>query len=224
MLPCRWVPAALAALLACGPTRAAAQQREIPAQPADRSPAQLHDIPIQPGDRLLLKVEGEPALSDTFTVRSGPALELPGIGSVSLSGVRRHDLEPYLTHEIGRYVRNAVVQAKALVWVGLVGEVTKPGFYAVPADALLSDALMAAGGVTHDAELKKATVERNGAVVKNTSDTREALARGLTLEQAGIESGDQVTVPKRPDTERTARIVGLLLAVPVALFAMSKAF
>lgn len=202
----RWV-LALALLLVSIPAHARAQQG---------------DVPIQVGDRLLLKVQGEPALSDTFTVRTGLVVELPGIGSVSLNGVTRHDLEPYMTREIGKYVRNPVVQARALIWVGLVGEMAKPGFYAVPADALLSDALMAAGGVTRDAELKKASIERNGATSRNPRETQDALARGLTLEQVGIESGDQVLVPRRPDAEHTTRIVGLLLAIPVAVFAIAK--
>lgn len=206
-LPLRWAPALLAALLWSGAAPAAAQQGAAP---------------LHVGDRLLLKVEGEPTLSDTFTVRTGPVVDLPGIGPVSLSGVTRQNLEPHLTREIGRYLRNPVVHARALIWLGLVGEVARPGFYAVPADGLLSDALMAAGGVTRDAQLKKADIERNGAAVRNPGAIQDALGHGLTLEEIGIESGDQVLIPRKPDAERTTRIIGLILAVPIAVFAIAK--
>lgn len=205
--PRRWASALLAALLWVGAAPAAAQRGAAP---------------IQVGDRLLVRVAGEPQLSDTFTVRAGPVVDLPGIGTLSLGGVTRDQLEPYLAREIGKYVRNPVVHARALIWLGLVGEVAKPGYYAVPADGLLSDALMAAGGVTRDAQLKKARIERNGAAVKNPGATQDALAQGLTLAQIGIESGDQVLIPRLPDTERTTRIIGLVLAIPVAVFAIAR--
>ena len=92
----------------------------------------------------------------------------------------------------------------------------------MPSDGLLSDALMAAGGVTRDAQLKRVNIERNGAAVRNPSEVRDALGHGLTLEQIGIESGDQVLIPRRPDAERATRIIGFILAIPIAVFAIAK--
>ena len=40
---------------------------------------------VQVGDRILLQVEGDDSLTDTFTVEAGPALKLRAIGTVSLS-------------------------------------------------------------------------------------------------------------------------------------------
>src|SRR5438093_9895859 len=94
--------------------------------------AQTPITAFQPGDRILLRVEGDSALSDTFTVVAGPALRLPDVGEICLAGVRRTDLEAHLTRELGRYIKEPVVQAHALIRVSVVGEVTRPGFYAVP--------------------------------------------------------------------------------------------
>ncbi|OYV71887.1 MAG: hypothetical protein B7Z72_05980, partial [Gemmatimonadetes bacterium 21-71-4] len=44
------------------------------------------------GDRILMTVEGEPQLSDTFTVVPGPAIDLPVIGTVPLTGVKQTGL------------------------------------------------------------------------------------------------------------------------------------
>src|SRR5512140_2845978 len=64
---------------------------------------------FQAGDRIILSVDGEKQLTDTFVVRSGRVLELPVIGVVPLSGVRRADIQSYLAGVVGRYVRDPVV-------------------------------------------------------------------------------------------------------------------
>src|SRR3954470_21613746 len=88
-----------------------------------RAQAGKGTTPFQVGDRILLRVEGDSALSDTFTVVAGPALRLPAIGEISLAGVPRNGLEAHLTREIGRYINDPVVQARALIRVSVVGEV-----------------------------------------------------------------------------------------------------
>src|SRR5438132_5082586 len=90
--------------------------------------AQSPATTFQVGDRILLHVEGDSTLSDTFTVVTGPALRLPAIGEISLAGVRRADLEAHLTRELGRYINSPVVQARALIRLSVLGEVTRPGF------------------------------------------------------------------------------------------------
>src|SRR6267143_1620431 len=127
---------------------------------ANRVAAQAPGTAFQVGDRSLLHVEGDSALSDTFTVVAGPALRLPSIGEISLAGVRRSDLEAHLSRELGRFIKDAVVQARALIRVSVVGEVTRPGYYAVPTDLVLADALMLAGGATQRARVDKLSIVR----------------------------------------------------------------
>src|SRR5919201_5714576 len=122
--------------------------------------AQGRITPFQVGDRILLHVEGDSALSDTFTVVAGPALRLPNIGDISLAGIPRANLETHLTTELGRYIKDPVVQARALIRVSVAGEVGKPGYYAVPIDLVLADALMLAGGATKDARVDQLKIMR----------------------------------------------------------------
>src|SRR5438445_13714728 len=122
-------------VVAGGALLATALQGMVPAE------AQTRATGFQVGDRILLHVERDSALSDTFTVVAGPALRLPAIGEISLAGVRRTDLEAHLTRELGRYIKNPVVQARALIRISVVGEVTRPGYYAVPSAPVVADAL-----------------------------------------------------------------------------------
>src|SRR3970282_542657 len=52
-----------------------------------------------PGDRIRLLVEGDTALSDTFTVRGDRMLPLPNLPPISLQGVLDSESGPSLTKE-----------------------------------------------------------------------------------------------------------------------------
>jgi protein involved in polysaccharide export with SLBB domain len=180
------------------------------------APAQTPAATFQAGDRILLRVEGDSALSDTFTVVAGPALRLPNIGEVTLAGVRRGDIEAHLTRELGRYLKDPVVQAHALVRVSVVGEVTHPGFYAVPVDLVLPDALMLAGGATQVARVDRLQILRGNASLWSVSDLQSAIARGATLDQLGVRAGDRIQVPGQRDPESKWRIAGLIVTTVAA--------
>ena len=179
---------------------------------------------FQVGDQISLQVEGDTALSHTFTVGAGPALTLPVIGAIPLAGVQRAAVETYLTQQLGRYVKNPVVHAKALVRLSILGEVERPGFYAVPADAVMGDALMVAGGPTRDAKVGDWRVERNGERVWAGDALRQAIAQGMTIDQMNLHTGDQILVPRevRKDAETTWRIIGILVTLPVAIYGLTR--
>src|SRR3989442_7364104 len=136
--------ALLSVSIAVGVASARAQP---PAGPTGTAASDVLAGAFQVGDRVLLRVEGDSALSGTFAVGPGPALTLPGIGEIPLIGVRRADVEAYLGRELARYLKEPVVHAKALIRLSIMGDVEHPGFYFVPADAVLADALMQAGGL-----------------------------------------------------------------------------
>jgi polysaccharide export outer membrane protein len=181
---------------------------------AQSAPAQSD---FQVGDRIVLRVDVEVQLTDTFTVSQGPALQLPIVGSVSLAGVRRDQVEKVLTDAVAKYYRNPIVHARTLVHVGVLGEVLRPGFYSVPVDMLVPDVLMAAGGPTATAQVNAIRVMRGGAEWLRGDSTKKSIARGLTVSQLGIRSEDQFVVPRASDSERTLRIVAELIAIPVAV-------
>jgi len=171
---------------------------------------------LRAGDRILLTVEGEPALTDTFTVRPGPEIDLPVYGAIGMEGVRRDDLQEDMTRKLSRFIKNPVVRARALVRVAILGEVNRPGFYNVPTDAMFSEVITAAGGPTHDADLKKLHVDRTGLVRDKGPALQRALASGETLAQRDVESGDEIVLPHANDVEAHLRILSLIVGIPLA--------
>ncbi len=184
-------------------------------------PAQTPAAKFQTGDRILIRVEDDSALSDTFTVVAGPALRLPNIGEVSLAGVRRADVEAHLTRELGRYLKDPVVQAHALVRVSVVGEVIHPGYYAVPIDLVLADALMLAGGATQAARVDQLQIWRGSASLWGGERLQAAIARGATLDELGVLAGDRIQVPGKRDAESKWRVAGMIVTAAVAVVALT---
>jgi len=175
---------------------------------------------FQIGDRILLVVEGDTALTDTFTVHTGPAITLPTIGEMTLKGIRRSEVEAYLTDRIGHFVKEPSVHAKALVRLAIEGEVAHPGFYAVPTDVVLSDALMAAGGLTQEAKMSSLRIDRAGREVMDQEKLQFAVAQGSTLDDLGLRAGDRIYIPRmvHRDAESNFRILAILLTIPVGVY------
>ena len=174
---------------------------------------------LQVGDRVLLTVEGEAQLSDTFVVETGRVLTLPVIGSVRMAGVLRSELQAHLTQAISRYLRDPVIHAQSLMRLSITGAVAQPGFYTLPTNLVITDALMAAGGPSTTAVLDKITVERGRERLWEGEAMQQALTDGRTLDQMYLQAGDRIVVPQRTpgafgSTIRTVSIgIGLVISV-----------
>ncbi len=179
---------------------------------------------FQVGDRILLRVQGEATLTDTFTVTEGRVLALQDIGEVPLQGVLRSELEPYVTDFLARYVRNPRVVARSLIPVTIIGGVTTPGFYTVPSQLRLDDVLTLAGGPTALAQLDRLRIERGGRRIWEGAPLQQAIVEGRTLDQLNIRGGDQIHLPAAGGTigawEASVRTIGYLLAIPISIFAI----
>lgn len=178
----------------------------------------LREGDIQVGDQVALYVEGNQALTDTFTVSLGHVLFLPTIGDIQVGGLLRSELEGRLSQQLARYIINPVVRVQPLIRVAVAGEVGSPGFYTVPAETLVSDMLMKAGGPTPNANLRKLWVERRGNRVWEGEIMQAAIAEGRTLDQMSLHPGDQIYVPKAPqklfgDPWAVTRAIGATAAI-----------
>lgn len=188
--------------------------------------ARLRDGDFQVGDRILLRVVEDTSLTDTFPVRAGRMLELPLMPEIPLAGVLRSELQPYLTQKIGQYVRNPTVEATPLLRVAILGGVGAPGYYNLPADFLLSDALMFAGGPAGKMRLDKSKVERLGVEIYDANAVEMAINQGVTLDRMNLTGGDVVEIGQDTigRTESVLRTLTLLLAIPLSIAAVASLF
>jgi len=167
------------------------------------------------GDRIALTIEGPQTFSDTVVVRDGLILRLPNIGDIPMTGVKRSDVESYLTQQIGKFIRNPVIHATPLVRIAILGQVGKPGFYTMPSDVLLSDVVMRAGGPTGNADLNRTVVRRSGQEVISREQVASALTAGMTLDQLHIAPGDEMVVGEKPNSIWGTVLTLLGVSVPI---------
>lgn len=181
--------------------------------------ARLRDGDLHPGDQVALEVEGEQALTATFTVSTGRELVLPGMEPLPLDGVLRTELEDRLRAHVGRYIRQPVVRARAMLRVAVLGQVGTPGFYSVPAESMVSDVIMAAGGPLPTGRISAARIERGGERIWAGRSLQDAVQYGLTLDQMSLRSGDAIFIPEQQPS-RTSTLLRVATAVPAAVLAV----
>ena len=190
------------------PDAATRQQKQMQAATIR---ARLRDGDFDVGDRILLSVRGDSTISDTVTVRAGRMIRLANIPDISLQGVLRSELQDYLTTQLARYIKHPDVQTTSLVRVAVMGSVSKPGFYQLPADLALADAIMIAGGPTTTADVDRTQVKRGADVIYSSQLLGQEVAKGATLDQLNIRPGDQILIGERHHTNwgMIASLVGI---------------
>lgn len=186
----------------------------------------LSEGDLRVGDRIDLIVEGHANLTNTFTVVAGRIVVLPGLAQtpteVPLEGVLRSELQTHMQKFIERFIRNPVVHARSLVRLEIMGSVGAPGFYMLPSDMLVSEALMAAGGVSGAGDLDRIRVERAGEVIWDREQVRDAIREGRTLDQLSINAGDAIFVDQKTSRFTHVRTVLGVISSLGALFWMGQ--
>ncbi len=205
-----------------------ASLRDRTRRQAEQIRRRLDEGDFQVGDRIVLVVEDQQVLSDTFTVDPGRTLTLPTIGDVPLAGVLRSELKQRVSEYLGTFLREPIVRASALIRIAVLGGVARPGFYAVTGDALLTDAVMMAGGPTAVAKIEEMQIEREMSRIWEGRLLQTAIAEGRTLDELNLRAGDRVFIPQRGrglgGGEATARTLSFLIALPLTILGLVRIF
>jgi len=178
---------------------------------------------FHPGDRIGLVIEGNVTQSDTVPVTSGSMVNLKDIGDVSLAGVLRSELQDKMAAVVAKYIKDSKVRATPLVRLSILGPVGKPGFYFMPPDIPLSDAIMRAGGPVSTTDLKRSVIRRGTHELYDSRNTQSAFNRGLTLDQLSLRDGDSIEVGEQK--QRGLAQIGAAIGLATSLlWAISYGF
>jgi hypothetical protein len=181
--------------------------------------ARLTNGDFVPGDRINLLVAGDSALTDTFTVVGERMLPLPNIPPISLVGVLDSELEPHLTKELSRYIKEVSLQATPLVRISLLG-FPQSNFFTVPVDQSITDVITLAGGWGSPATnaIEKTVVRRAGKVVMDARTTAEAIRLGKTVGDMAMRDGDELFMPDKASGFTWQKTLGVISAVSGIFF------
>jgi protein involved in polysaccharide export with SLBB domain len=182
----------------------------------------LHDGDFQLGDRILLTVFSDAAHTDTLVVRDGRVIDLPGKAVLPLSGVLRSELKDRVSEEVLKYVKADRVDVTPLTRIGVLGEVARPGYFALRSDVPITDAIMQAGGPTASADIERSVVRRANREYRSADETAQAVAKGLTLDQLGLSAGDELVVGRQRQlfNATTSAALGMVASLTAIFFAV----
>jgi protein involved in polysaccharide export with SLBB domain len=157
---------------------------------------------IRVGDRIIIEAvnpQMPAALNDTFVVREGRTLLLPGVRQgISLQGTSTANLTETITAGmLTGGIQNPLIRSTLMLGVFITGQVSQPGATWVTPDAILRDAVTAAGTVTASANIDKIVVKRDGQVIHDRDATRRPLTEGRTFADLNIVTGDEIEVGEK---------------------------
>lgn len=161
----------------------------------DSSQRATNSLPGQasllPGDVIRVRIWREEDLSGEFQVDSDGYVVLPLLGKKRVVGISPDVLRDQLTDEYSDYLVNTGVNVTLLRRVTILGEVRLPGQYQVDATQSVADLIARAQGLTPDGNADDIVLLRDGEQLRTTLNST------LTIQDAGIRSGDRVMVGKR---------------------------
>jgi polysaccharide export outer membrane protein len=131
--------------------QAAAPAKPAPGQPP--APAQPVIYQVGAADVLGIKVFGEDALSNNYTVDSDGSITFPLIGRVQVSGLTTRQVEERLTKMLaGDYIRRPQISVEIATFrsrsIFVLGEVRNPGRYTIQGPQTLLEVIAHAGSTT----------------------------------------------------------------------------
>ena len=177
---------------------------------------------FQPSDALQLDVHNMPQFTGTFTLDRQKNLVLPTIDPISLQGVLYSEAEEAIQTGLAVYIRNPQVRVVVTKRIAIIGGIASPGFYDIPPETTVSQAIMLAGGPAGNAKLNQAEFRRMG---DSYTDPYGQLAfTNVSLVELGVQSGDELYVPPSGSGLTTAKILGGIATAAGLVFLFTRIF
>ncbi len=171
---------------------------------------------LGPGDEVTISVWGETRLNYQLSVNREGNVVVPDVGPVSANGVTLEQFRQNLLRRMSSIYSSLRGGASArtfldvslgklkTIQVFVLGEVAKPGAYALPSMSTALTALYAAGGPTADGSLREVKVVRSGDSLP-PADLYDYMLKGERSNDRVLQDGDVVFL--KPAGKRAA-VVG----------------
>jgi len=173
---------------------------DVPSTFAPFDSAQVNgDYVIGTGDELQIRGWGMVDIDVSATVNRNGEIYIPRVGAVNVSGVKYHDLQPYLKKAVSKIFNNfdltVSVSQTRVVQIYVVGHAVRPGTYTLSAMGTLLNALFTSGGPDGAGSMRNIQVKR-GAQTVTTFDLYDMLVKGDKSHDIALQDGDVIYIPE----------------------------
>jgi polysaccharide biosynthesis/export protein len=149
------------------------------------------------GDELLVQVFGKESYSENLLIDREGAITIPELGPVTVAGLTFSEARAVISDRIKKRILGVDVAVSMgelkTITIFVAGEATKPGSYTIPSLSSVTQALVAAGGVTDIGSLRNIQVKR-GTTTVAVFDLYDLLLRGDASNDVALQHGDVVFV------------------------------
>lgn len=156
------------------------------------------DYVVGPGDILVVQLFGKDNTEHELEVTRDGTILFPRIGPISVAGLKFSQLEQQIRNRVKRQligVQASITLGKLrTIRVFVLGDVERPGSYAISGLSTVTNALFASGGVTRIGSLRDVQVKRQGKTVAHF-DMYDLLLRGDNSTDVQLLPGDVIFVP-----------------------------
>ncbi len=157
---------------------------------------------LGPGDDVAIDVWGSSTAKIHSVIGRDGTILVNGVGPVQIGGLTLKRAESTLKTRLskiygdigsGTHIKLTLNRLRAIT-VNVVGDVTVPGVYALPALAQVSSAIFMAGGVEETASVRDIRVYRDGKFA-GRFDLYDFMFNGANPEELKLQDGDIISVP-----------------------------
>jgi polysaccharide export outer membrane protein len=177
---------------------------------------------LRPGDLVRITVWGQEDFSGQFQVDENGRIVYPVVGEIDTRDRTVADLREELRAGLGQIFNQPFVTITPLFRIAVLGHVRQPGLLTIDPTLTVLDVVALAGGPDNVGNLNGIKLFRGGEELNLRFERDRVGAR--TLQDVGIRSGDQITVPRRFFTTQDALLLLQLLQVGLSIAILIKAF
>ncbi len=176
----------------------------------------LYAQEINPGDGVRISfLDIEDVITGDYYIQPNGLLALPQIGIISTSNKDFKEIKSEITFRYDSLYKDPHLSVNALYRINILGAVAAPGFYYVSDYEKFTAILAFAGGTTVGADLQGIKLIRNFEAIE--IDVETIIQEGSSATDFGLQSGDQIFVPRNWWADNGAFVAFLFSITALAL-------
>ncbi|MCO6446798.1 MAG: polysaccharide biosynthesis/export family protein [Ignavibacterium album] len=171
---------------------------------------------INPGDGVRVAfLDISDVITGDYYIQPNGLLNLPQIGIINTTNKNFSEIKSIIESRYDSLYKNPHLSINALFRINILGEIENPGFYFVSDSEKFTAILAFAGGPTETADLSNILLIRDFESIE--IDVEEIIQKGRNASDFGLQSGDQIYIPRRWWADNSGVVTTIISIVALAI-------
>lgn len=171
---------------------------------------------INPGDGVRVAfLDISDVITGDYYIQPNGLLNLPQIGIINTTNKNFSEIKSIIESRYDSLYKNPHLSINALFRINILGEIENPGFYFVSDSEKFTAILAFAGGPTETADLSNILLIRDFESIE--IDVEEIIQKGRNVSDFGLQSGDQIYIPRRWWADNSGVVTTIISIVALAI-------